>query len=288
MEIGIGLPSTIPDTPGRMLVDWARRAEERGFSSVATIDRIVYPSYESMIALAGAAGVTERIKLLTNILIAPTRNPVLFAKEAAGLDQLSRGRLTLGLAAGGRADDFEVTEGDFHERGRKFDEQLETMHRAWRGEPLGGNDLAIGPSPANGTNVPVLIGGSNFDVVIPRVLKYGIGWTVGGAPAEHVAPMAQAIRDAWSAADKPGAPKIVALAYFALGGREDAGRDYLRHYYAFLGDYREQLASALIPDPDAVLEATKSFTDAGVDEFIFDPTVAEVGQVDLLADVVFS
>ena len=55
MDIGIGLPNPVPGTPGRALVDWARRAEERGFAGLATIDRIAYPSYESLIALAAPA-----------------------------------------------------------------------------------------------------------------------------------------------------------------------------------------------------------------------------------------
>src|ERR1043165_22692 len=106
MDIGIGLPNTIPGTEGRTLVGWARRAEERGFSSLATIDRIAYPNYESLIALAAAAAVTERIGPKTNVLLGPTRNPVLLAKEAASVDHISGGRLTLGLAVGARADDF--------------------------------------------------------------------------------------------------------------------------------------------------------------------------------------
>lgn len=74
MRIGIGLPNPVPDTDGDTLVKWARRAEGAGFSSLATIDRIVYPSYDSLISLAAAAAVTERIGLMTNILIAPLRD----------------------------------------------------------------------------------------------------------------------------------------------------------------------------------------------------------------------
>ena len=76
MDLGIGLPNPVPGTPGPLLVDWARRAEERGFAGLATIDRIVYPSYDSLATLAAAAGATSRIRLLTNILLAPAYPPV--------------------------------------------------------------------------------------------------------------------------------------------------------------------------------------------------------------------
>src|SRR5256712_6761952 len=116
MKIGIGLPNPVPGTPGQVLIDWARRAEGRGFSSLATIDRIAYPSYESLIALAAAAAATERIGLVTNILLGPTRNPILLAKESASLDQLSRGRFTLGIGVGSRPDDYEAAERGFGNR----------------------------------------------------------------------------------------------------------------------------------------------------------------------------
>ena len=117
------------------IVEWARRAEAAGFSSLGTIDRIVYPNYESLIALAAAAAVTERIRLVTDILIAPLRaNTALLAKQAATIDNLSEGRLVLGLAVGGREDDYEVSGADFGSRGKTFDRQLEELGALWRGE----------------------------------------------------------------------------------------------------------------------------------------------------------
>ena len=102
MKIGIGIPNSIPGTEGKLLLDWARRAEALGFSALSTIGRVVYPSFEELTTLAAAAGATERIGLLTGVLLEPTREPVQLAKSAASLDQLSAGRFILGMAAGGR------------------------------------------------------------------------------------------------------------------------------------------------------------------------------------------
>src|SRR4051812_48810272 len=110
VDIGIGLPSTIPGVEGRQITEWARRGEAAGFSSLGTIDRLVYPNYEPLIALAAAAAVTERIRLMTAILLAPLRtNDALLAKQAASLQDLSGGRLVLGMAPGGREDDYEAS-----------------------------------------------------------------------------------------------------------------------------------------------------------------------------------
>ncbi len=267
MKIGIGLPNPVPGVDGRTLVEWARRAEGRGFSSVATIDRIAYPSYESLIALAAAAAATERIGLMTNIVLGPTRNPILLAKESASLDQLSGGRFKR----------------DFATRGKRMDQDLELLHRAWRGELVDGAQKPVGPGPVNGERVPVLIGGMS-DKAIERTLKWGVGWTVGGAPPEVGGPFADRVRQAWTEAGREGEPRIVGLSYFALG--DDAAQmatDYLSHYY---GDYGRQLAGRIPITPTAVRETIERFADHGFDELFLDPTSADLEQVELLADAV--
>src|SRR5919198_1765945 len=177
MEIGIGLPTAVPGVGRAGIVEWARRAEAAGFASLGTIDRIVYDNYESLIALAAAAAVTERIRLTTDIMIAPLRrNTALLAKQAATLDHLSGGRLELGLAPGGRQDDYEISGVDFHRRGRIFDAQLEELDRMWRGE--GG----VGPPPAHGR--PSLLIGGTSPAAFRRVARHGDGWTSGGGGVE--------------------------------------------------------------------------------------------------------
>src|SRR5437764_762965 len=128
MDIGFGLPNSVRKPDGWNLVEMARRAEAAGFSALATIDRIAFPSHESLVTLAAAAAVTDRVGLFTNVLLGPTRNPVMLAKEAASVDQLSGGRLVLGLGVGSRKDDFEATGQRFEDRGRRFDDALDLMH----------------------------------------------------------------------------------------------------------------------------------------------------------------
>ncbi|SRR6266571_1920981 len=285
MKIGIGLPNTIAGTPGSVLVEWARRAEARGFSALATIDRIVYPSYESLVALAAAGAVTERIELFTDILIAPTRNTILLAKEAASVDQLSGGRLTLGLAAGNRADDYEATEQPFHNRGRRFDEQLQVLQDAWSGKPVGGANMPIGPRPARPEGIPIVIGGF-FPGCIDRVLKWGAGWTAGGAPPEQTGPFGQQVREGWTAARKAGQPRIISLSYFSMGPDVETSKRSILDYYAFLGGMEKDFAEFVPRGADAVRDIVRRFEEAGVDELIFDPTIPDPAEVDLLADAV--
>ena len=140
------------------MVEWARRAEERGFATLGTIDRLVYPNYDTITALAAAAGATSRIGLFTDILLAPIYPPVWLAKATGSLHAISGGRLTLGLGVGGRADDFAAAERPYDERGRLMDETLELLHRAWAGEPVAGGEFAVTP-PVPGGRVPVLVGG---------------------------------------------------------------------------------------------------------------------------------
>jgi alkanesulfonate monooxygenase SsuD/methylene tetrahydromethanopterin reductase-like flavin-dependent oxidoreductase (luciferase family) len=285
MRIGIGLPNPVPGCPGDLLPRWAATAEDHGFPTLATIDRVAFPNHDSLIALAACAAVTERIELMPNILVVPTRHPVLLAKEAATVASISGGRLTIGVGVGGRPDDFAATGTDFGNRGRRTDAMLDTMTRAWRGEPVTEASEPVAPEVPGGA-IPLLIGGTS-DASVRRTIEYGIGWTAGGAPPEQVAPFADRVRTAWRDGGRDGEPRIAALAYFSLGDDvEAASYQYLRRYYRFLGDYTEMIAGSALRSADAIKSAVAKYADAGIDDLILDPTVADLSQVQRLADVV--
>src|SRR5919107_2472515 len=266
MDIGIGLPNAVRGVDRRGIVDWARRAEEAGFASLGTIDRLAYPSFESLIALAAAAAVTERIRLVTDILIAPLRaNTALFAKQAATLDQISGGRLELGLSPGGREDDYEVSGLDFGGRGRTFDRQLGELERLWRGE--GG----VGPAPARGGRPRLLVGGA-IDKAFRRAARYGDGWTAGGAGPDQFRAAREKVRAAWRDEGREGEPRTMALFYFALGDRaRETAQEKLGDYYAWLVHYPQNIVDSAAKDADSVRRYVSAFADAGADEVIAFP-----------------
>ena len=279
MEIGIGLPNAVRGVARDGIVDWARRAEAAGFSSLGTLDRIAYANYESLIALSAAAAVTERIRLVTDILIAPLRaNTALFAKQTATIDHLSGGRLVLGLAPGGREDDYTLGGVDFHRRGRLFDEQLEALPRLWAGE--GG----LGPAPASPGGRPgLLIGGAN-EKAYARAARHADGWTAGGAGPEAFGQAREAVRAAWKDAGRDGEPRTMALFYFSLGDRAaEEAEATLGAYYAFAGEYAAQIVASAATSAERVREYVAGYEAAGCDEVIAFPASADPAQVELLA-----
>jgi alkanesulfonate monooxygenase SsuD/methylene tetrahydromethanopterin reductase-like flavin-dependent oxidoreductase (luciferase family) len=279
MDVGIGLPNAVIGVDRAGTVEWARRADEAGFSSLGTIDRVAYPNYEALISLAAAAAVTDRIRLVTDILIAPLRsNTALLAKQAATLDSLSEGRLTLGLAPGGREDDFEVSGIDFSQRGKLFERQLEELKSIWKGEG------PVGPPPAQEGGPKILIGGYT-DIALRRGAQHAAGWTMGGGTPDAFKESLPKLQEAWKAAGREGDPETMALCYFALGDDGEKGaQTSLGSYYAWLGDETAgQIVGSTATDADTVKSYVSAFEDAGVDELIFFPALSDPGQVDLLA-----
>ena len=280
MKVGIGLPNAVPGTTGTELAEWARRAEAREFSTLGTIDRVAYDNYEPLIALAGAAAVTERIGLCTSVLLGPLRNATGLAKQSLSLNALSGGRFTLGIAVGGREDDYAASEVDFGSRGRAIDAALERIEATWAGDQVG---------PDLGRKPGLIVGGA-ADVSFDRAARFGDGWIAGGAPPDQFAGMAAKLDSAWSQAGREGTPRKLALAYFSLGdAAEENANAYLKDYYAWLGEETAgYIAGSAAKDAETVKQYVGAFEEAGCDELIIFPSASDPAQVDLLADAIAS
>ncbi|HEY0816559.1 MAG TPA: LLM class flavin-dependent oxidoreductase [Pseudonocardia sp.] len=285
MEIGIGLPSTIPSATGADVLTWARDADEAGFSSIGTLDRVVYGNHETIPTLAAAAAVTSRARLITAILISPFRgNGTLLAKQLATVDSFAKGRLTVGIAVGGRDDDYSATGSDFHARGAIFDDQLTEMHAVWAGESRG-TAGAVGPAPQRPGGVPLLIGGMS-PAAYRRMVSHGAGWIAGGGGPSMFAQTTEPVRQAWKDGGRTGEPRLVSLGYFALGPDADRlAEGYLRDYYAFAGPYADMVVSGAATSEAGVREQVSAFADAGCDELVLFPCSPDPDQLKRLADV---
>src|SRR5258705_8817395 len=164
-----------------------------------------------------AAGATRRIGLMTSVVIGPTRETTLLARQAATIDVLSNGRLTLGLGIGVRKNDYEASGFDFHRRGRRAEAQLPILRRLWLGEALSNETGPIGPrSPRTGG--PELLIGGYVPAIVQRIAKWGDGYMApGGGEPESMLKMWREIESAWHAVGRQGNPRWVGASYFALG-----------------------------------------------------------------------
>lgn len=278
MDIGIGLPVTVPGTPPEELMAWGRLAEDAGFASVATLDRIAYPNYDPVIALAATAAVTRRIRLATTVLLGPARGagPVL-VKQITSLHQLSQRRLVLGLAVGARPDDYEAVGEPFHRRGRRIEELVALLRSA--GDPA--TTTPLGPPVSDG-GPPLLLGGHS-DAAIARAARLASGWISGGSSGQPYHERAGRVRKAWAAAGRDGEPRLVALLYFALGPAAPARIERtLGAYYAGTGPYGARAIAEALSTPAAIADAVAEHAGAGCHELVFMPCASSVDQVDRL------
>jgi alkanesulfonate monooxygenase SsuD/methylene tetrahydromethanopterin reductase-like flavin-dependent oxidoreductase (luciferase family) len=279
MQVGVGLPSTIQGTQGQLIIEWACRADEGPFSSLGVLDRMVYDSYDPLITLGAVAGITRRVKLATTIVIGPLHNTALLAKTAASLDALTGGRLVLGLAVGARKEDYAAAGIDYRGRGKRLSEQLSSLRSLWE-------ENHIGPKSVRPNGPDLLVGGLS-DQGYARMVRYTDGYVHGGGPPKAFARAADKAYAAWSDAGRPGKPQLWAQGYFALGDDavKEAGYHYLRDYYAFTGPFAKRIAAGLLTSPQAVAQFMRGYQDAGCDELMLFPTVADLAQLDRLAEI---
>lgn len=173
MLIGVNVPNFGPGTRPEVLRDWARTVEGLGFDLLMVSDHVAitpdvaaqYPApfYDPFTTLSWLAGTTERIALGTTVLIAPYRHPLLVARMAANLNDLSGGRFVLGVGIGWARQEFEALGVPFHRRGALTDELITTVREAWRDDGY------------RAGTIPVWVGGHG-DAALRRAVRLGDAW----------------------------------------------------------------------------------------------------------------
>ncbi len=287
MKLGIGLPNTLAhETDRRLMLDWARLADQAGFHVLATIDKPNYDSWDPLVTLAGVAGVTEKARLATTILQLPPRNEVLVAKQAAVVDQLSGGRLDLGLGQGGREDDFQVFGADFSRRGEKFERQVSRIREIWsRAQESTLDHGEVGPAPVQTPGPPIWVGALQ-PKAMERAARIGDSFVFGTAGSAAMNEYAPRIRETFAANGKPNAT-VAGLAYVALGDDPakalEQGAHHVLRYYGQLWTEPENL---IHHGPAAkIADEVAAYADA-LDVLILFPEIPDLDQVSRLAEAV--
>ncbi len=204
MKIGLMFVNSGPFSSPELFAHLARTAEAAGVESLWTVEHVVIPrDYKSpypyspsgkipgsedvpipdpLSHLAFAAAITSRIKLGTGVLILPQRHPLYVAKEVASIDVLSNGRVLLGIGSGWLSEEFDSLGLDFHQRGKRTDEAIQSLHSLWRENPSGfhGKHFNFGPvnsfpKPAQKGGVPIHVGGHS-PAAAKRAARFGDGF----------------------------------------------------------------------------------------------------------------
>jgi alkanesulfonate monooxygenase SsuD/methylene tetrahydromethanopterin reductase-like flavin-dependent oxidoreductase (luciferase family) len=267
LNVGIGLPNAVPGTPAGLLVEWAQAAEAGPFSSVGVVDRVVYDSHDPLETLAAAGAATTKIGLVTMVVIGPLRDTETLAHDAAAIGE----RLTLGLAVGARSEDYTAKGVSPVGRGERLTEQLIDLRLLWERDGIEG---------------PKLLVGGGGDAAMLRMARYADGYVHGGGPPRTFVRATDMAKTAWSELGRTAEPEFRAQDYFALGDAAtvERGRDYMRDYYAFTGPFAERIAEGMLSTPQAVAQFVRGYAEAGCHELVLFPAVAELDQIQLLAD----
>jgi alkanesulfonate monooxygenase SsuD/methylene tetrahydromethanopterin reductase-like flavin-dependent oxidoreductase (luciferase family) len=290
MDLSMGLPTFIPHGRSDEL-SWYRKIDEGPWDGLAICDRLVYNSWALTVQLAAAAAVTERVKLWTAVATLPTRNAAHFAKEIATVDQLSEGRLTLGVGIGGQGEDYAATGTDPSFRRRQMDEHVAAMRDVWSQKPPVDGYGPVGPTPYRGNAVPLVAGVSG-----PKALARAAQWASGvNDPNQTIQLDGQQLSDqkkvvvqAWADAGRDEAPHFSACMWFALGPDPEA--QFTQHLGDFFESYGADVTagySDVSPNfgDKGLLNAVNDAREAGVDDLILIPTTSDPSEIDRAREV---
>jgi len=211
MRFSVSLPATGGHSTWSGITAVTDAAEELGFSAVHALDHLLAPTantepyvriFEPLVTLSNLAARTQRLKLVTSVLIVAMREPVTVAKQAATLDVVSGGRLVFGVGAGWLAEEFANVGADFHTRGARTDEAIRLCRHLWSGsrEPFHGrfssfDDFTFEPLPVQGASLPILIGGHS-DAALRRAVARGDAWQgtyIGTEPRQSLSDFSVAV-----------------------------------------------------------------------------------------------
>ncbi|MEE2970523.1 MAG: TIGR03619 family F420-dependent LLM class oxidoreductase [Pseudomonadota bacterium] len=290
-----------PEMPdAKALIDYGVRMEQLGYESVWVWDHILlgvdpyFPILDALSVLTAVAARTETIRLGTGILVLPARNPVSLAKQLSSIDQISNGRLTLGMAGGWYKREFDAIGVPFKKRGDIMDMNLEVLTRLWQEHSVTGSyppyelkEAVLSPKPVQTPRPPILIGGY-VDRVLKRAGVAGDGWLTYYYTAEGFAKSWTKVRNfAEEAGKDPDTLKSInQLPIYVGKSREEVEApmlEWLTTEWDFAGWSDSTTDSAVLGTVDNCIEQLQAHLDAGVQQITLVPYKFDMEQIELIA-----
>jgi alkanesulfonate monooxygenase SsuD/methylene tetrahydromethanopterin reductase-like flavin-dependent oxidoreductase (luciferase family) len=293
MDVGMTLPVMEPDLDADVLESWSRAIDGGPFASLCFGERMAFDNPEILTLLGAVAAWTERVGVVTTVVVPQLHDPVMLAKALATADVLTRGRLTVGLGVGGRAEDYAAVGADpTSQRMAELESRALTMKRVWAGEKLTDSVRPVGPPPVQAGGPPLLVG-----TMGPRTMRSAVTWADGLAGVSMdldltgIAALYDVARAAWSDAGR-GAPYLATSTWFALDDGDGSAREQVHRH---LMHYMNWLPPSLV-DPLAQVsgfagtgaelrDLLKRLEDLGTDEVHLIPTGSDVAQVERVAEL---
>jgi alkanesulfonate monooxygenase SsuD/methylene tetrahydromethanopterin reductase-like flavin-dependent oxidoreductase (luciferase family) len=293
MQVGMTMPVMEPDLNAAVLRDWAHAIDKGPFSSLCWGERIAFDNPESLTLLGALAAWTDRVRLVTTVIVPQLHAPVLLAKALATGDLLCDGRLTVGIGVGGRREDYRAVGADpATQTMREMSARVAVMQRVWAGEQVTESVLPVGPAPVQLGGPPLWVGSFG-----PKTIRSAVDWADGLAGITLDLDVAkqdelfEIARHAWAAAGKPK-PHLSTSFWFAIGQRRQAREQVHRHLRRYMNWIPAEYVDAMAPTTgwagteQELMALLHKFQAIGTDEIQLIPTSSDLGQLQAVADVV--
>lgn len=287
------MPVMEPELDATILRAWAEAIDDGPYSSLCWGERIAFDNPEAITLLGALAAWTDRVRLVTTVMVPQLHHPVMLAKALATGDMLSGGRLTVGFGVGGRREDYEAVGADpATQTMRGMAQHVAVMKRVWAGEKVTDSVVPVGPAPLQEAGPQLLVG-----TIGPKTVRSAAAWADGLAGITLDLNTAtqnelyDVARTAWAQAGKPK-PLLATSFWFALGDGDDARAQVHQHLRRYMNWLPAEYVDAIAPstgwagNEDELFSVLQRFADIGTDEVHLIPTSSDVEQVRRVADVV--
>ena len=273
------------------LEEWARAIDSGPFSSLCFGERMAFDNPDTLVLLGACSAWTERVRLVTTVIVPQLHEPVPLAKALATADRLSGGRLTVGFGVGGREEDYRAAGADpSTQTMRGMSSRVEVMKRVWAGEKVTEAVRPVGPPVLQPGGPELLVG-----TMGPKTIRSAAAWADGLAgvtldlSADAVAGLFDLARSAWAEAGRP-APRLTTSFWFALDDGDGSARGQVhRHLLHYMNWIPSSFVDAMAPTTgfagtEADLrDVLGRFEDIGCDEVQLIPTSSDISQVERVA-----